>query len=106
MWGAPDEVQSNPSGGSYQRPASEGGGDTSAYPFEDWRYRYIEGIGENVELEFVDTTMTGEYHLTMDPGEKDALLHVPGAGLTTAEMMGQSQGPSKSDRFTNTNMTT
>ena len=85
MWGAPDEVQSNPSGGSYQRPASEGGGETSTYPFEDWRYRYLEGIGENVELEFVDPTMTGEYKLTTDPSEKDALLYVPGAGLTQLE---------------------
>jgi GWxTD domain-containing protein len=88
MWGPPDEVQSNPSGGSYERPASEGGGETSTYPFEDWRYRYLEGIGENVELEFVDPTMTGEYKLTTDPSEKDALLYVPGAGLTQLESMG------------------
>ena len=60
------------------RPAEEGGGETSTYPFEDWRYRYFEGIGENVELEFVDPTMSGEYKLTMDPSEKDALLYVPG----------------------------
>jgi GWxTD domain-containing protein len=60
MWGPPDEIQSHPSGGSYDRPAEEGGGETSTYPFEDWRYRYLEGIGENVELEFVDPTMSGE----------------------------------------------
>src|SRR5271170_7743652 len=102
MWGAPDEVQSNPSGGSYERPASEGGGETSTYPFEDWRYRYLEGIGENVELEFVDPTMTGEYKLTTDPSEKDALLYVPGAGLTQLESMGLA---SKNDRFNNTDGT-
>jgi GWxTD domain-containing protein len=102
MWGAPDEVQSNPSGGSYQRPASEGGGETSTYPFEDWRYRYLEGIGENVELEFVDPTMTGEYKLTTDPSEKDAMLYVPGAGLTQLESMGLA---SKTDRFNNTDGT-
>jgi hypothetical protein len=50
--------------------------------------------------------MTGEYHLTMDPGEKDALLHVPGAGLTLAEQMGQAHGASKQDRFTNSNNNT
>jgi GWxTD domain-containing protein len=72
MWGPPDEVESHPSGGSYERPAQEGGGETSTYPFEDWRYRYLEGIGNDVNLEFVDPTMTGEYHLTMDPSEKDA----------------------------------
>jgi hypothetical protein len=38
----------------------------------------------------------------MDPSEKDALLHVPGAGLTMAEAMGLSD---KSKRFTNTDGT-
>jgi len=98
-WGPPDEVQSHPSGGTYDRPPEEGGGSTSTYPFEDWRYRYLEGIGENVEIEFVDPTMSGEYHLTMDPSEKDALLYVPGAGLTELESMGLG---SKTDRFNNT----
>ena len=72
------------------RPEEEGGGETATYPFETWRYRYIDGIGTNIELEFVDPTMTGEYHLTMDPGEKDALAHVPNAGLTEMESMGMS----------------
>ena len=71
-------------------------------PYEDWRYRYLEGNGENVELEFVDPTSTGEYHLTMDPSEKDALLHVPGAGLTLAESMGMAN---KASRFSNTDGT-
>src|ERR1700756_1762006 len=102
MWGPPDEIQSHPSGGSYDRPAEEGGGETSTYPFEDWRYRYLEGIGENVELEFVDPSMSGEYHLTMDPSEKDALTYVPGAGLTQMESMGLS---SKTARFNSTDGT-
>ena len=102
MWGPPDENESHPSGGTYNRPMEEGGGETQTYPFEQWRYRYIDGIGTNVILEFVDTTMTGEYHLTMDPGEKDALLYVPGAGLTMAEQMGMTGMSSKQDRFTRT----
>ena len=106
MYGPADEVESHPSGGTYDRPDSEGGGETSTYPFEQWRYRYIDGIGENIILEFVDPTLTGEYHLTIDPGEKDALLHVPGAGLTMAEQMGGARGSSKQDRFSNTNGTT
>jgi GWxTD domain-containing protein len=97
MWGPPDEVDTHPAGGPYQRPASEGGGQTSTFPFEDWTYHYLPGIGENVELEFVDPTMTGEYRLTTDPSAKDALLYVPGAGLTDLESMGLS---SKVDRFT------
>jgi GWxTD domain-containing protein len=102
MWGQPDETDSHPSGGTYERPPEEGGGETTTYPFEDWRYRYLEGIGENVIIEFVDPTMTGEYHLTMDPSEKDALTYVPGAGLTIAESMGMS---SKLQRFQNTDGT-
>src|SRR5271163_1512273 len=90
IWGAPDEIDAHPTGGTYDRPASQGGGETTTYPWESWRYRHLDGpgLGENVELEFVDPTSTGEYHLTSDPSEKDALLHVPGAGLTTAEYMG------------------
>jgi GWxTD domain-containing protein len=95
-FGPPDEIESHPSGGSYNRPMSEGGGETSTFPFEQWRYRYLEGIGTNVMLEFVDTTMSGEFHLTMDPSEKDALLYTPNAGLTLYEQMGLS---SKNDRF-------
>src|SRR5713101_1110401 len=102
MWGPADEIESHPSGGSYDRPANEGGGQTSTYPFEQWRYRYLEGIGNDVILEFVDPSMTGEFHLTMDPSEKDALLYVPGAGLTQMEQMGLT---SKNARFNRTDGT-
>ncbi len=96
MWGPADEVESHPTGGTYDRPMEEGGGSTSTYPWETWRYRYMEGIGENVIWEFVDPSGSGEYRLTMDPSEKDALLHVPGAGLSLLESMGMA---SKTDRF-------
>ena len=102
MWGPADEVDSHPTGGTWDRPMDQGGGETTTYAYEDWRYRYLEGIGENVELEFVDPTGTGEYHLTTDPSEKDALLMVPGAGLTMAESMGMAD---KSQRFSNTDGT-
>jgi GWxTD domain-containing protein len=101
-YGAPDEIDSHPSGGSYERPIEEGGGETSTFPFEDWRYRYIEGVGTNVMIEFVDTTMSGEYHISLDPEEKDALLYVPGAGLTLSEQMGTSD---KTQRFNRTDGT-
>ena len=101
-YGPPDEIEAHPSGGSYERPPEEGGGETSTFPFEQWRYRYIEGIGTNIIIEFVDPTMSGEYHMTMDPSEKDALLYVPGAGLTLMESMGLS---SKTQRFNNTDGT-
>jgi GWxTD domain-containing protein len=97
IWGPADEVDSHPTGGTYDRPMEEGGGSTSTYPWETWRYRYLEGLGNNIILEFVDPSGSGEYHLTMDPSEKDALLHVPGAGLSMMESMGLA---SKADRFT------
>ncbi|HEY7679448.1 MAG TPA: GWxTD domain-containing protein, partial [Terriglobia bacterium] len=72
IWGPPDEIESHPAGGSYNRPYEEGGGSTSTFPFEQWRYRYLDGIGTNIILEFVDPSGSGEYRLTMDPSEKDA----------------------------------
>jgi GWxTD domain-containing protein len=95
-YGKPDSIDSHPSGGSYDRPMEEGGGNTSTFPFEIWHYRYLEGIGDNVDIEFVDTCMCGDYHMTIDRSEKDALKNVPGAGLTMSEQMGQS---TKADRF-------
>jgi GWxTD domain-containing protein len=97
MYGPADEVDSHPSGGAYERPIEEGGGETSTFPFEDWRYRYLEGIGQEIIVEFVDTCMCGDYHMTIDRSEKDALKYTPNAGLTLYEQMGMS---SKTDRFT------
>jgi GWxTD domain-containing protein len=95
-FGKPDSIDAHPSGGSYQRPMDEGGGETSTFPFEVWHYRYLEGVGDNLDLEFVDTCQCGDYHFTIDRGEKDALQHVPGMGLTQWEEMGQAK---KADRF-------
>jgi GWxTD domain-containing protein len=97
MFGKPDELESHPAGGSYDRPSWEGGGSTSTYPFETWWYRYIEGIGSDIEIEFVDPSGSGEYHIARSPDEKDALLHVPNAGLTLAESLGMAN---KADRVT------
>lgn len=88
MYGKPDELESHPTGGAYNRPFYEGGGTTTTYPFEKWWYRHIDGLGDDIEIEFVDPSMTGEYRMAMTPDEKDALLHVPNAGLTLAEEMG------------------
>ena len=96
-FGKPDSIDPHPSGGNYERPTEEGGGSTSTFPFEVWHYRYLEGIGDNIDIEFVDTCMCGDYHMTIDRSEKDALKHVPGAGETMYEQMGQAK---KADRFT------
>ncbi|HTV05452.1 MAG TPA: GWxTD domain-containing protein [Acidobacteriaceae bacterium] len=96
-YGAPDDIESHPSGGIYERPMDEGGGETSTYPFEDWHYRYIDGIGSNVNIEFVDTCMCGDYVMTLDRGAKDALAHVPGAGDTLYEQMGMAKRSQRLD---------
>ena len=96
MYGPADEVDSHPSGGTYERPMDEGGGETSTFPFEDWRYRYLEGIGQEIIIEFVDSCMCNDYHMTMDRSEKDALKMTPNAGLTLYESMGMAN---KSSRF-------
>ena len=95
-FGKPDSIESHPSGGSYERPMEEGGGNTSTFPFEVWHYRYLEGVGDNIDVEFVDTCMCGDYHMTIDRSEKDALKHTPGAGQTMYEQMGQAK---QADRF-------
>jgi GWxTD domain-containing protein len=97
VFGPADEIESHPSGGTYERPMEEGGGSTSTFPFEQWRYRYIEDIGQEVIIEFVDTCMCGDYHMTIDRSEKDALLMTPNGGLTLYEQMGMT---SKANRFT------
>lgn len=96
LFGAPDRKESHPAGGWYQRKAYEGGGSTSTFPFEIWEYRHIEGVGSDIELEFVDPSASNLYRLTLDPQEKDEFLHVPGMGLTFREMVDPNFGGRKS----------
>lgn len=95
LHGEPAQIESH-SGGSYQRTRSEGGGTTSAFPFEIWTYRHIEGIGDDIRIEFVDKTLTGKYTIASDASEKDALLRIPGLGKTLLEEAGAA---SKTDRL-------
>jgi len=88
MFGEATEIEHHTGGGSYVRKRHEGGGQTSTYPFEVWRYRNIAGVGEDVEIEFVDRSWTGEYRMVMNNWEKDLLLHIDGEGKTTLERMG------------------
>jgi GWxTD domain-containing protein len=99
-YGPPDEIESHPSGGSYQRPQAQGGGTTTTYPFEQWRYRYIEGLGNNIIMEFVDTAKNGEYRLTTNPSEKDVPPKDPAAGPAAGQPIQIVQGgpPTELDR--------
>src|SRR4026209_272650 len=96
MYGKPDERETHPMGGSYERPSWEGGGSTTTYPFEIWFYRYLGRVGSGVEIEFVDPTGSGEYRIARNPNETDALWMIPGAGLTLSQQLGLSD---KADRI-------
>jgi GWxTD domain-containing protein len=85
IWGKPDSLETHTLGETWDRPMDLGGGETQTYAYEDWTFNEMEGIGQNITLEFVDQTGTGEFKLTSDPSAKDALTMVPGAGDTLAE---------------------
>jgi GWxTD domain-containing protein len=70
-YGPPNEIESHPAGGAYKRPETDGGGEVQTHPFEQWRYRWIEGVGTNVFMEFVDVENNGDYHMTKDPHVKE-----------------------------------
>jgi GWxTD domain-containing protein len=52
---------------------------SASYPTETWRYRYLEGVGQDVVIEFVDVCTCGDYRMRMPSELKDALLYVPTA---------------------------
>ena len=87
-FGKPDEIEAHPSGGSYERTSYEGGGTTTTYPFEKWFYRYIPGVRSGVEIEFVDSSGSGEYRIARDFSEKDAGAHMPGYVPTPDSLFG------------------
>ena len=88
LHGEPTSKEGQIQGGTYQRTVDEGGGMTTVYPFDKWYYRYLPGLGNNIEFEFVDPTMTGEFRLALHPYEKEALSNVPSAGgMTLREQM-------------------
>src|SRR5258708_5231457 len=74
-YGPPDEKETHPAGGT-ARP----------YPYEQWLYHYIEGVGTNIVIEFIDPNKTGEYRMTTDPAGAPTLVRAPGdLPLTNAE---------------------
>ena len=86
--GKPVEVVAYKPGAAYDRPTNEGGGYTRTVGHEVWRYHYIEGLGTDIEVEFVDPSGSGEYRLARTPWEKDSFLFFGSSAMTTAESMG------------------
>ena len=60
QWGQPDEIESN-------EPVAD-------RRVETWRYRYLEGIGENVSLRFADLGLPNGYRLMLQPDERSHLF--------------------------------
>jgi len=57
-FGPPDERDEHPNGDA-----------TTTLPYERLRYLYINAIGNDVNMEFVDTTGSGDFRMTRDPSE-------------------------------------
>jgi GWxTD domain-containing protein len=66
MHGLPDQLESHPEGRRYRRRD----GTTAVLPYEMWQYRFIEGVGANVIVEFVDIEANGNYRLQFDPKDQ------------------------------------
>ncbi len=94
--GPPDEIEVHDQGEQYYRSTDEGGGVTTTYAWQVWYYRHIEGVGDGIEVEFVDRRMTGDFRLAFDEMDRDAMLWSPGLGLTESERLG---GARRSERI-------
>ena len=57
-FGPPDERDEHPNGDA-----------TTTLPYERWRYLYIDGIGNNVNILFIDAAGSGDFRMTRDPSE-------------------------------------
>jgi hypothetical protein len=62
-FGSPDQIEAHPNDQNL-RPPEEGEGDS--LPFEVWSYSHLDGVGENVKLEFVDACLCA-YKLVPTP---------------------------------------
>ena len=96
LHGPPNATETHGAGETYYRPRSEGGGNTTTFAFEVWHYRHIDGVGDDIDVEFVDKSMSGHYQLAMDEMDKDMLTNVPNLGLTWSELR---KGGDKSERL-------
>jgi len=69
--GSPDSIENENT--IQPRTIEEGAGFADSFPFETWHYAHLNGVGDNVDLDFVDDCMCGNYELTY-PRAIEALL--------------------------------
>jgi GWxTD domain-containing protein len=94
-FGPPDSVESHRAGEKNDK-AAEDGVETFPYPWEGWQYRHLEGIGENLEIGFVDRDGSGNYRLALSPEAKDAPIITPPDNLVRSRNEGVSQKSAQS----------
>jgi GWxTD domain-containing protein len=76
VYGAPDKTESYPAG--KVPDINPPGGATSSLPLEVWHYRYLDGVGQDVVIEFVDVCKCGDYQMKVPPEQRDELFFIPG----------------------------
>jgi len=84
-FGPPDDIENLAYGSAYGHPYQEGTGQSKKYPTQIWHYRFIQGIGPDVELKFVDKYRGNLYKLETNPNQKDLLLTGPMAGAILSD---------------------
>jgi GWxTD domain-containing protein len=91
LWGPPDEIETRPNGGNCPGGPESDGTSSTKHPWDTWHYRYLEGIGENVDVNFVywkdaeEDLPMGDYLLTMDPCEAVVSRMTPGPAMITLD---------------------
>jgi GWxTD domain-containing protein len=90
LYGPPDEMESHLSTNLSWTPP-EGVLASTKCSWENWHYSYLQGIQENIDLQFVDVTGSGDYRLRMPPEYRDALIFEPNPRVTLLRGMGMSR---------------
>ena len=67
LYGPPEELERHPLRNRFAPPEAPA---SFRYPSEVWRYHYLEGVGRNVVMKFMDTCECGDFPLVDDPTEK------------------------------------
>jgi GWxTD domain-containing protein len=88
-FGPPDSIESHQRGEKTGRPPEEGP-ETYEFSWEAWHYKRIDGVGENIEVKFVDPSGSGDYRLALGPEEKE-LFFAPAHNLGLARKEGTAQ---------------
>ena len=65
IYGPPDSIESTTPGALKEKDGEKLAEALSA-PVEVWQYRYLQGIGQEVKLQFIDVCRCGDFHMRAD----------------------------------------